>query len=189
MTQKACTLLATFLLWAVAAHGEDAAQSVRLRFVPVDTHGECGAGAHFTRLCPAPGRPGALFAIVHAGLRDKFPIKDQDGRVVFRVTVPEATDERFVLEIKAETGSQKIDLPRDKPVTIEVAGARFEFYYPTSHVSSEGKTTTNKALLIVTRVPQRENNSRRLGQGGEPKAEQQRRDEHSSAHAPEDISR
>jgi hypothetical protein len=101
-----------------------------------------------------------LFAIIHAGLRDKFPIKDQDGRVLFRVTVPQATDDRFVLEIKAETGSQRVELLRDKPVTIEVVGERFEFYYPTSHVSSEEKTTTNKALLIVTRLPQRETNSR-----------------------------
>jgi DNA primase len=55
----------------------------------------------------------------------------------------------------------------------------------TSHVSSEGKTTTNKALLIVTRLPQRDINSRRVRQGAELLAEQQRRAEPSSTGAPE----
>jgi hypothetical protein len=126
---------------------------VRLRFVPVDTHAESGGGANWSRLSPAPNRPGALWATVHAGLGDEFPVQDQDGRVLFEVVVPEATDENFVLEVRSEGGPQTIDLQRDKPLTVQVAKASYEFYYPTCNVSSARKTTTHKAMLILTRLP------------------------------------
>jgi hypothetical protein len=126
---------------------------VRLRFVPVDTHAECGGGASWSRLSPAPDRPGALWARVHAGLGDEFPILDQDGRTLFHVVVPEATDDRFVLDVRCDGSSKKIELWRDKPHTVQAAGAKYEFYYPTCTVSSASKTTTHKAMLIVTRLP------------------------------------
>ena len=151
--QRLLVILVAVALCSCAIDKEKAPHSVRLRFVPVDANAECGGGANFTRLCPAPDRSGAVFAMVHAGLRDEFPVQDQEGHVLFRVAVPDATDERFVLEIQTDGGSQTINLMRDKPVTVEVAGGSFEFYYPTSHVSSADRTTTHKALLIVTRLP------------------------------------
>jgi hypothetical protein len=154
MMLKNLALLVALSMCGCAAHAEDAPQPVRLRFVPVDTHKECGGGANFTRLSPAPGRPGALFAIVHAGLKDEFPIQDQRGKLLFSVAVPEATDERFLLEIRTDRESQKITLRRDKAVTVQIAEGRYEFYFPTCHVNPSAKATTNKALLIVTRLPQ-----------------------------------
>jgi hypothetical protein len=154
MMLKHFTLLVALSICGCAAHAEDAPQSVRLRFVPVDTHEECGGGANFTRLRPAPGRPGAFFALVHAGLKDKFPIQDEGGKLLFSVVVPEATDERFLLEIRTDREPQKISLPRDKAVTVQMVAAQYEFYFPTCHVDPSAKATTNKALLIVTRLPQ-----------------------------------
>ena len=168
--QRTLTILVTFSLCGGAMHGEDSPQSVRLRFEAVDTHRECGGGANFTRLCPAPGRPGALFAIVHAGLNDTFPIRSREGDVVFRVTVPAATDEQFTLQIKTKAGKvlRTITLIRDKPVTVNVAGDRFEFYYPTVQVSSTGKRTTNKALLLITRLPAPSQGLTNAGQSAGP---------------------
>ena len=130
-----------------------AQQLVRVRFVPVDTHAECGGGANWTRLGPAPNRPGALWAMVHAGLGDTFPVQDKGNRTLFKVTVTEATDDHFVLAIHKENGSQRIDLPRDKPVSVQVAENTYELYYPTRHVDSADKAMTSKAMLIVTRLP------------------------------------
>ena len=127
--------------------------SVRLRFVPVDTHAESGGGANWSRLSPAPNRPGALWTTVHVGLGDEFPVQDQDGRGLFDVVVPEATDDHFVLKIRSADDSKTIDLQRDKPLTVQIAEAKYEFYYPTCNVSSASKTTTHKAMLIVTRLP------------------------------------
>ena len=130
-----------------------ARQLVRVRFVPVDTHAEPGGGANWTRLVPAPDRPGALWAVVHAGLGDTFPVQEKGNRTLFKVAVTEATDDRFGLAIHKENESQRIDLPRDKLVSVQIAESTYEFYYPTRHVDSADKATTNKAMLIVTRLP------------------------------------
>ena len=132
---------------------ETAGRLVRVRFVSLDTHAERGGGANWTRLVPAPNRPGALWAMVHAGLGDTFPVLDENSRVLFKVAVTEATDDRFILAIHKENGSQRIDLPRDKPVSVQVAESTYEFYYPSRHVDSPDKATTHKAMLIVTRLP------------------------------------
>jgi len=126
-------------------------QLVRVRFVPAATHAK--RGANWTRLVPAPKRPGALWAMVHAGLGDTFPVLDQGNRKLFEVTVAEATDEHFVLTIPKEDGAQKIELRRDKPVSVQVGEDTYEFYYPTCRVDSADKATTSKAMLIVTRLP------------------------------------
>jgi hypothetical protein len=151
--QKLILFTVVLLACGCAKDNDSNSHSVRLRFVPVDTHAESGGGANWSRLNPAPNRPGALWATVHAGLGDEFPIQDQAGDALFNVVVPEATDDHFVLEIPNAEGSKKIDLYRDKPLTVEVAKAKYEFYYPTCNVSSGSKTTTHKAMLIVTQLP------------------------------------
>lgn len=150
---KLFAIAIALLVWGCANHNDSEPHSVRLRFEPVDTHAASGGGANWTRLSPAPNRPGALWATVHAGLKDEFPIQDQDGSILFEVVVPEATDDYFILELRNEEGSKTIDLKRDKPLTVQVAGAGYEFYYPTCRVSSAGKTTTHKAMLVVTQLP------------------------------------
>jgi len=151
--QKPVLFAIVLLVCGCAVDNGSKPHLVRLRFVPSDTHAESGGGANWSRLSPAPNRPGALWATVHAGLGDEFPVQDQDGRVLFEVVVPEATDDHFVLEVHNDGGSKKIELWRDKPLTMQVAGTKYEFYYPTCNVSSASKTTTHKAMLIVTRLP------------------------------------
>ena len=151
--QKLVAFAITLSVCGCAVHNGSKPHLVRLRFVPVDTHVEDGGGANWSRLSPAPDRPGALWATAHAGLGDEFPVQDQDGRVLFDVVVPEATDDHFVLKVRSADGSKTIDLRRDKPLTVQVAEASYEFYYPTCKVSSAGKTTTHKAMVIVTRLP------------------------------------
>lgn len=151
--QKPVVFAIVLLVCGCAVDNGSKPHSVRLRFVPVDTHAESGGGANWSRLSPAPDRPGALWAMVHAGLGDKFPVQDQDGHVLFNVFVPEATDDHFVLEVRGDDGLKTLDLLRDKRLTVQIAEAKYEFYYPTCNVSSASKTTTHKAMLIVTRLP------------------------------------
>ena len=153
MRQTPALLAIALLVCGCAVDNSSKPQSVRLRFVPVDTHAECGGGANWSRLSPAPNRPGALWATVHAGFGDQFPVQDQDGRVLFNVAVPEATDDHFVLEVRDAGESKTLDLARGRPLTVQVAEARYEFYFPICNVSSAGATTTSKAMLIVTQLP------------------------------------
>lgn len=151
--QKLTVFTIALLVCGCTADNGSKPHLVRLRFVPKDTHAESRGGASWSHLSPAPNRPGALWATAHVGLGDEFPVKDQCGDVLFNVAVPEATDDNFVLEIRSPDGSKTIDLQRDKPLTVQIAEARYEFYYPTRNASSAGKTTTHKAMLIVTRLP------------------------------------
>ena len=162
--QRILTILVTLSLCGGAMHAEDPDEAVRLRFEPINTKKESGGGANFTSLSPAPGRPGALSAMVHAGMKDTFPIQDEQGAVLFRVTVPAATDDQFTLQItKAGKMLQMIRLKRDQPVTANIAAGRFVFYYPSTYVSSTEKNTTNKALLIVTKLAKEKDRSATTG--------------------------
>jgi hypothetical protein len=151
--KKLIVLSIALLACGCAEQSSSEPHLARLRFVALDTHAESGGGASWSRLNPAPDRPGALWATVHAGLGDEFPIQDQEGDVLFDVTVPEATDDHFVLKLSSAGVSKTIDLQRDKPLTVQLAEASYEFYYPSCNVSSSDKTTTHKAMLIVTRLP------------------------------------
>ena len=136
-----------------ATHEGSKSHTVRLRFVPVDTHAESGSGANWSRLSPAPDRPGAQWAMIRAGLKDEFPVQDQAGQLLFDVAVPDANDDCFVLKIRSDHGSHTISLRRDKAVTVQIGDAKYEFYYPTCHVNPSEEATTNRAMLIVTRLP------------------------------------
>ena len=125
---------------------------VRQRFEPTES-AESGPGANWTALVPAPDRPGALWLRANAGVGDTFPVKEKDGQKLFDVTVPEGNDAKLLVEVSYQGGIQRIDVPRDTTVTVEIGGSRYEWYYPSLYINPDGKPTTDKAFLILTRLP------------------------------------
>jgi len=89
----------------------------------------------------------------HAGIGDTFPVQEKDGRRLFDVVIPEGNDDQLLVEVRSQAGTQRIDLPRDKTVTVEIEGSRYDWYYPSTYVNPDGKATTDKAFLIITRLP------------------------------------
>lgn len=136
-------------LWVCgsAVADDDRPRVVRLRFVPEKA--PATSGASWSRLGAGPGD----CAMVDAGIGDKFPVQDKDGRTIFDVVVVEANDAQFVVEVHSKEGSEKLDLRRDKPVTVQVAGIQYQLLYPTIYVTLGSKTTTSKVLLTVKPCP------------------------------------
>lgn len=122
-----------------------------LRFLP--SAEKSRGGASVTALVPAPGRPGALWLRAEAGLGDTFPVREQGGPTLFEVAVVEGNDVHLVLEVRSGKDSRRVSVPRDVPKKLDVAGATYEFYYPTCHVSSKDWPVTSKVLIMVTRLP------------------------------------
>ena len=92
-------------------------------------------------------------AQARAGMGDTFPVQERDGRTLFRICVVEGNDDRLVLEIRTTEAPRRVELRRDKPVSVQIAESRYELLYPSVTVSSGGPPTTTKATLIVTRRP------------------------------------
>ena len=128
---------------------------VRVRFVP-DLHrkkGEAsGHGASWSKLDPGPEK-GILWLQAHAGIGDKFPVREKDDVTLFDVVVKEGDDDHLVLEIRSKKALQKIDLHRDKREVVEVDGVKYEILYPSVSVAAGGndRPTTDQAMLMVTR--------------------------------------
>jgi len=57
------------------------------------------------------------------------------------------------VEVSYQGGVQRIDVPRDTKVTVEIGGSRYEWYYPSLYINPDGKATSDKAFLILTRLP------------------------------------
>jgi hypothetical protein len=125
---------------------------IRQRFVPTES-AESGQGASWTALASAPDREGALWLRAQAGIGDTFPVKEKDGPKLFDVTVPEGSDDKLLVEVRYQGGIQRIDVPRDAKVTVEIGGSKYEWYYPSLYVNPDSKATTDKAFLILTRLP------------------------------------
>ena len=129
--------------------------AVRVRFVP-DLHrkiGEAsGNGASWSKLGAGPEK-GVLWLQAHAGIGDKFPVREKDDVTLFDVVVKEGDDDHLVLEIRSKKALQKIDLHRDKRGVVEVDGVKYEILYPSVSVAGGGKDspTANQAMLMVTR--------------------------------------
>jgi len=109
---------------------------------------EAGKGAVWTSLHPGPGQK--LILQAWAGIGDKFPVKDKDSTVHFEVLLTDGDDDHLSLEILSPQGVQMIDVQRDQPAQLHVAGIEYQFTYPSVNVSSkENKSTTNKAMIII----------------------------------------
>ena len=129
--------------------------AVRMRFVPGGPPAKGATdfrGASWTELGPGPEK-GVLWLQAHAGVGDKFPVIDKQGLHLFEVVLADGDDDHVVLEIRSQEGAKKIDLPRDKPGAVKVAGIKYDLLYPSISVGAAPgeKPTTNKAMLMVTR--------------------------------------
>lgn len=158
------TLLASLIALGVhanlAAENENPSVSsaqvaVRMRFVPGGPPAKGSSdfkGAAVTSLDEGPVK-GELWCQAHAGVGDKFPVVDKEGVTLFEVLLAAGNDDHVVLEIRSKEGAKKIDLPRDKPASVEVAGIKYRLSYPSVSVAAAAneKPTTNKAMLMVTR--------------------------------------
>jgi len=127
---------------------------VRLRFVPGSPTRPGNSdfkGASFMKLCPGPGK-GTLWCQAHAGVGDRYPVTDEAGVNRFDVLLADGDDDHVILEISSREGVKRIELARDKPGALELAGIKYELLYPSVSVGGmpDEKATTNKAMLIVT---------------------------------------
>jgi len=60
-------------------------------------------------------------------------------------------DDHVALELLFEGGPKPIDVKRDSPEEVTIGGVVYRINYPSVEVSStEGKSTTNKAMIVVT---------------------------------------
>lgn len=153
--RKLFGVIVGLLLCGCAVHDGNKPHSVRLRFVPgADPQSslESSHSAVWSSLRPGPDpQHGELFLQAWAGIGHKFPVQKEGGPTLFEVAVVEGNDDRLVVEVRSKTGTQTVELKRDKPVPVQVAGATYELLYPTCHVSAaQDRSTTNKAMLIVT---------------------------------------
>jgi len=126
--------------------------TVRQQFEPVDSK-VSGKGANWTVLVPVSDRPGAFWVRAHAGIGDTFPVQEKGGPKLFDVAIPEGSDDKLLVEVRYQGGIQRIDVPRDQKVTVEIGGHKYEWYYPSIYVNPDSTATTDKAFLILTRLP------------------------------------
>lgn len=129
-------------------------RTVRVRFVPGSVPMKGGAsynGASWSALDQGPVK-GELWLTAHAGIGDKFPVRNKEGAILFGITLAKGGDDHVVLEIRSTEGSRKINLPRDKAGAVKVAGIKYRLLYPAVCVAAAGdeKPAANKAMLIVS---------------------------------------
>jgi hypothetical protein len=147
------TCATAMLLTGCAAHNETQQQAMRQRFVP-GPDGSSSDGANWTALQQAPGKePGVLMVMAHAGIGDTFPVQEEREPKLFDVTVVSGDDDHLILEVRSEDGLQQLDLPRDRTVSVEVAGHEYSMAYPSVTASRDSKPTTDKAMILVHRFP------------------------------------
>lgn len=128
--------------------------SVRLRFVPgsppanpANTPGTSFSALHLKNFTDE--NTYGLFA--NAIIGGPFPVKYQDGPVLFSVVMTEGDDDRITLKINADSGEQLITIDRDVPEYADVDGARYRFRYPSVSVAtSANQTTTNSAHIFIS---------------------------------------
>jgi hypothetical protein len=151
--RKVFGVLIGLLFCGCAARDGNQPHTVPLKYVPgaePRSSLEAGDGASWTMLCPAP-QSGVLFLQAWAGIGHKFPVQKEGGDTLFEVAVIQGNDDLLVAEVRAKEGTQTVDLRKDKPVSVKVAGITYELLYPRCYVSSDQNSrTTGKAMLIVT---------------------------------------
>src|SRR5260221_9205271 len=138
-------------------------QAVRQKFVPAPADPSRGNGADFTALHHlVDDDPDVLMLMAHAGVGDSFPVQEDGKPKAFVVKVASGNDNKLELEIpwdkEPETiifdkGPQKLTLQRDGATALSSEGFRYVFSYPSVTVAPDGKDTTDKAMIIVNRIP------------------------------------
>ena len=132
-----------------------AQEAVRLKFVPGGGPWKGEApfqGASWTALGPG-WAPGVLQLHARAGIGDRFPVQEGDGVTICEVVLVAGNDDRLLVDVLSRDGPQKVELPRDKPAKVEVAGVTYQLLYPSTSVAAakNEKPATNKATIFVSR--------------------------------------
>lgn len=147
------TCAAAMLLTGCTAQKETQRQAVRQRFVP-DPHNSSSSGANWTALHQsAEDKPGVLMVMAHAGIGDTFPVQEERKPKLFDVMVVAGDDEHLILDVRSEESSQRLNLHRDGTVLVNVVGHKYSLAYPSVTVRPDSKPTTDKAMILVHRLP------------------------------------
>ena len=112
------------------------------------------SSADFSALGAGPGAVGGdTMLMAHVGIGDTFPVQDKDGHTLGEVFIAGGDDDHLLVEVRSKEGLQKIELRRDKVVSIQMAGSKFEFLFPNTSVKPTGKEqpATSKAMITVKR--------------------------------------
>ena len=139
-----------------AYEGEPAAHSVRLRFVPGSPPSsplESSNGAVWSSFS-SPPIPDASYLMLNGrvAVGDKFPVGHQNEPALFEIRLVDGDDDHVALELLFEGGPKSIDVKRDSPEEVTTGGVVYRINYPSIEVSSvDGKSTTNKAMIVVTK--------------------------------------
>ena len=141
-----------------AAHHGDRLHAVRQRFVPASAAvaGESSRnGASCSALVPLRDGSGVSRLIAHAGIGDSFPVKDEAGHCLFQVMVVGGDDDHLLISLNSIEPSQHIDLRRDKPVWVQIAGGKYDLAYPSVSVAAgkHEQPTSSQVMLLVHHHP------------------------------------
>jgi hypothetical protein len=151
------------ITWVVLASGcasQDANKqhAVRQRFDPAKgsaARDSSRDGASWTALVPLNDGTGVSRLMARAGIGERFPVKELDGRCLFEVLVVEGNDDRLFLQIHSVRRPQRIELVRDQPVRVQMGGSQFDLAYPsvTVGVARKARPISSQATLLIHRLP------------------------------------
>ncbi len=126
----------------------------RQRFVPAPVDPSRANGADFTPLrYRAELDPDACMLVAHAGVGDSFPVQEEGKPKAFDVLLKDGNDDRLVIECLYDKARRQLFLHRDGTNEFRYQNFRYTFFYPSVSVGPDGKATTDKATIVVQRIP------------------------------------
>jgi hypothetical protein len=147
-------ILGMILAGGCASRDGNKQYAVRQVFVPTIEPSARG-GASWTALVPLNNGTGVSRLMAHAGIRERFPVKEVNGRCLFEVLVVKGDDDRLLLELRSVEKPRRIELLRDEPVRVRIGKCQYDFAYPSVTVAAarNERPTTRQAMLLVHRIP------------------------------------
>jgi len=152
---KVCGIILCLLLAACSLQGDAKKKSARLRFEPgvqsTDPR-EPTSATSWSKLAPFPKHDSdKLTVLAHAGIGGKFPVGKEGEAALFEVRMKDGDDTHVSLEVITKEGTKSIEVQRDVPVPIEVAGVGYTLSFPTTYINaSEEEATSKEATLFVS---------------------------------------
>ena len=118
--------------------------TIRQRFVPAKDAG----GTSFTALTPFD-KDGVSRLFANVALASQFPVR-RDGQTLFSLALLEGDDDHLVLEVREKDSNKKLELQRDKSVTLTVENQEYHILYPSVTVNGDAPPTRDTAFLVMT---------------------------------------
>jgi len=141
-----------------ASRDSNEQSAMRQHFVPATNtaartsfHG----GVSWSALVPLNDGTGVSRLIAHAGIGDRFPVKEPDGHCLFEVLVVAGNDSHLKIEIRTVEAARRLELVRDKSIQAQVGLSKYDFAYPSVTVAAARTEhpTTGQAMLLIHRRP------------------------------------